>query len=48
MTWTVTAGSYHTHYQWRTDWTATVPVRNGPITMMTRDLAGNTTTIEVP
>lgn len=48
MTATVTAGSYHTHYQWRTDWTATVPVRNGPITMMTRDLAGNTTTIEVP
>lgn len=29
MTWTVLSGTYSTDYQWRMDWTATVPVSSG-------------------
>jgi hypothetical protein len=42
MTWTVTGGDYTTAYQWRMDWTATIPAPPGPtVTITARDIWSN-------
>jgi hypothetical protein len=39
MTWTVLSGTYGTGYQWRMDWSASVPVASGqPVTLTFEDV----------
>jgi hypothetical protein len=45
MRWTVTGGDYLTRYEWRMDWTATVPDTTGSITVTARDISGATATV---
>jgi hypothetical protein len=48
MTWVVTGGDYTTTYQWRMDWTASVPVASGhPVTITVEDIKGNQTSVVI-
>ena len=45
MTWTVVAGSYSTGYQWRMDWSASIPAASGQsVTLTFEDVKGLQTT----
>ncbi len=44
MTWSVTGGSWSTGYQWRMNWSATIPATAGQVILLTaQDSTGNTT-----
>jgi hypothetical protein len=48
MNWTVLAGTYGTGYQWRMDWSASVPAAPGtPITLTFEDVKGLASTLTV-